>query len=128
MTSHYGLDDSLRWRIVIRREAGQTLVEVARGLQVARKRSPSYGINSKQVVLSPGRPTTAPQATPDLTAVPRRRISKQTVYIRLAETDLYTRRQGIQQERPDIEDLRTHQLWTPQEWGSVLFRDELKCT
>ncbi|GFX18384.1 hypothetical protein TNCV_4306851 [Trichonephila clavipes] len=48
MTSDDRLDDSLRWRGFGRREAGQSHAEVARWLQVARKRSPGFGIDSKK--------------------------------------------------------------------------------
>ncbi|GFU38308.1 hypothetical protein TNCV_2433031 [Trichonephila clavipes] len=54
ITSHNRLDDSLRWRAVGRLEAGQSQVEVDRSLQVGQNWSPGCGINSKQVVLSPG--------------------------------------------------------------------------
>ncbi|GFW98121.1 hypothetical protein TNCV_2491761 [Trichonephila clavipes] len=48
-------DDSLRRRAVGRLEAGQSQAEKIRWLQVARKWSLGYGINSKQGVLSIGR-------------------------------------------------------------------------
>ncbi|GFW63555.1 hypothetical protein TNCV_402211 [Trichonephila clavipes] len=48
-------DDSLRWRDICRLEDDQSLAEETQPLQVARKWSPGRGINSKQVVLSPGR-------------------------------------------------------------------------
>ncbi|GFX91867.1 hypothetical protein TNCV_3576971 [Trichonephila clavipes] len=51
----HGLDDSLRWRAVRRLKASQSQAEVARWLQVTCKWFPDHGINSKQVVLSPGR-------------------------------------------------------------------------
>ncbi|GFX29327.1 hypothetical protein TNCV_3218611 [Trichonephila clavipes] len=47
MTSHNLLGDSLRWRTIGRLEAGQSQAEVALYLQVARKGSLTYGINSK---------------------------------------------------------------------------------
>ncbi|GFX28971.1 hypothetical protein TNCV_3030141 [Trichonephila clavipes] len=52
MTHRNRLDDFLRWRDVDKLEAGQSQAEVARWLQVARKWSLGYGINSKQVVPS----------------------------------------------------------------------------
>ncbi|GFS99594.1 hypothetical protein TNCV_167221 [Trichonephila clavipes] len=54
-TSHNRLGDSLGWRAVRRLEGGQSQAEVARWLQVTQKWSPGYGINSKQIVLSPRR-------------------------------------------------------------------------
>ncbi|GFS86451.1 hypothetical protein TNCV_513261 [Trichonephila clavipes] len=57
ITSHDHLDDSLKLRAIRRLEAGQSQVEGARWLQVARKWSSINGINSKQVVLSSGRST-----------------------------------------------------------------------
>ncbi|GFY12177.1 hypothetical protein TNCV_3097311 [Trichonephila clavipes] len=47
-------EDFFRWRAVCRLEAGPSQTEVARSLKVARKGYPGSGINSKQVVLSPG--------------------------------------------------------------------------
>ncbi|GFX66680.1 hypothetical protein TNCV_1428461 [Trichonephila clavipes] len=55
-TSHNHLNDSLRGKAVGRPEASRLFqVEVARGLQVAKKWSCGHKINSKQVVLSPER-------------------------------------------------------------------------
>ncbi|GFW55979.1 hypothetical protein TNCV_373851 [Trichonephila clavipes] len=48
-------NDSLRWRAIHRLGADQSKVEMTRWLQVTGKLFPCYGINSKQVVLSPGR-------------------------------------------------------------------------
>ncbi|GFW83196.1 hypothetical protein TNCV_3237431 [Trichonephila clavipes] len=53
LLSHNHLDDSLILNIS-RLEASQSQAVVNGWLQVARKWSPVYGINSKQVVLSPG--------------------------------------------------------------------------
>ncbi|GFU10128.1 hypothetical protein TNCV_3449221 [Trichonephila clavipes] len=80
MTSHNRLDDSLRWRDVDRLEAGQSQAEVARWLQMAQKWTPGCGINSKQMLAR------------NLAALSGRRISRQTLYSRLAETVLYVRR------------------------------------
>ncbi|GFV49346.1 hypothetical protein TNCV_3630321 [Trichonephila clavipes] len=57
MTSRNHFDDSLRWRAVHRLKADQSQVKVARWLQVPGKWSSGYGINLKQVVLSPGMST-----------------------------------------------------------------------
>ncbi|GFW61938.1 hypothetical protein TNCV_4669631 [Trichonephila clavipes] len=53
MTYHNHLEDSFRWGAVVRLEAGQSQTEVARWLQMAQNWSPGYGINSKEVILSP---------------------------------------------------------------------------
>ncbi|GFV80861.1 hypothetical protein TNCV_3517281 [Trichonephila clavipes] len=50
-----GLDNTLRWRADTRLEVGQSQAEVAFWLQLTRKWSSGRGIDSKQVVLSPGR-------------------------------------------------------------------------
>ncbi|GFS54879.1 hypothetical protein TNCV_3576071 [Trichonephila clavipes] len=136
MTSQDHLHDFLRWRAVIRLEAGWSQLELTRWLQVVRKWSPGCGINFKQVIISPGRsdikPSTSqdrylalsakhlrwtrdPQFTLDLAAVSGRRVSWQTIYRRLTETDCPVRwasRLGcvfgcIQQERPGIVELKT---------------------
>ncbi|GFW49867.1 hypothetical protein TNCV_1885301 [Trichonephila clavipes] len=53
MTSNYHLNNSLRWRAVGRLEVDKSEAEIARWLQVARKWSLGFGINSKDVVLPP---------------------------------------------------------------------------
>ncbi|GFU69433.1 hypothetical protein TNCV_5123591 [Trichonephila clavipes] len=83
-TATLGTEDQL--------EVGESHVVVSRWLQMARKWSPGYGINSKQVVLSPGRRKTAPQLACDLAAVSGRRISQHTAHSCLAETSFYARR------------------------------------
>ncbi|GFV67981.1 hypothetical protein TNCV_1872631 [Trichonephila clavipes] len=55
MTFHNRLDDSLRWIAGERLEAGTSQAEETRWLQMGQNWSPGYGINSKQVVLSPER-------------------------------------------------------------------------
>ncbi|GFX12034.1 hypothetical protein TNCV_2998171 [Trichonephila clavipes] len=89
MTSHNHLDDFLKWRAVFRLEASQSQAEVARSLQEAQKWSPSCRMNSKQVVLS------TRKLARDFAAMSGRRISKQTLYSRLAETVHYARRQVL---------------------------------
>ncbi|GFU91050.1 hypothetical protein TNCV_4923811 [Trichonephila clavipes] len=65
--------------------------------------------------------TMAPQFARDLPAVPGRRVSRQTVYSRLAETDFYARRSfccvplTVSRERRDIVELKTSVSSTPQE-------------
>ncbi|GFU81836.1 hypothetical protein TNCV_3020651 [Trichonephila clavipes] len=108
MTSHNHLDESLTWSTFGKLGTSQSQAKVVRWLQVARKWFLDYGIHSKQVAMPPGN--------------------------RLAEIDLYalhpfrcvsltasTRNEGI------LRSLR-HQLWTPQEWGRVIFCDDSKCT
>ncbi|GFX60062.1 hypothetical protein TNCV_4557421 [Trichonephila clavipes] len=55
MTYYYRLDHFLRWRAVVRLEASQSLADETRWLQMTQNWSPGFEINSKQVVLSPGR-------------------------------------------------------------------------
>ncbi|GFT95616.1 transposable element Tcb2 transposase [Trichonephila clavipes] len=74
--------------------------------------------------------TTAHQLARDLDAVSGRRISRQTLYSRLAETVLYAWRPGlcvsltISNRKDRIVWSRKHQSWTLQEWGYVFFSDE----
>ncbi|GFU15198.1 hypothetical protein TNCV_4559101 [Trichonephila clavipes] len=82
MTSHNRLDNS----------RGLELASLKRSWLDGYKWSPGYGINSKQMVLSPGTSTKIPLFACDLAVVSGRKISRQTVYSRLEETGLYARR------------------------------------
>lgn len=155
MSSHHRLDDSMRWRAVGRLEAGQSQAEVARWLQVAPKvvsrlwnqfptsgtvtRKPGQGrprattpAQDRYLALSARRhrQTTATELSRDLAAASGKRISRQTVYRRLAERALYARRPVVclplsaSHRRARLSWSRTHHSWTHQEWGRVLFTDE----
>ncbi|GFX99620.1 hypothetical protein TNCV_5026731 [Trichonephila clavipes] len=129
-------DDSLKWRAVASKEAGQAHAEVARWLQVTRNASLGYRINSKKVVLSPGRSVKAgkaPQPARNLAAVPGRRISKQTLYSRLADCPLRLAPSlecpfdCIQQKRQNIVEPKTPVVDIIR-MGHVLFSDESRFT
>ncbi|GFV34327.1 transposable element Tcb2 transposase [Trichonephila clavipes] len=76
--------------------------------------------------------TRVPLLAGDLSAVSGRRVSRKTVYRRLAETGLYAQRSVLYvpltaSNRKDLlSRSRKHQSW--EEWGHVVFSDESKCT
>ncbi|GFS99553.1 hypothetical protein TNCV_2802821 [Trichonephila clavipes] len=89
MTTHNHLDDFLRWRAVCKLETGQSK---KRKVSQGQHRALTSG-QDRYLTLSARRHrwTRTPQLSRDLAAV-RGRISRQTLYNRLAETVLYARR------------------------------------
>ncbi|GFW23114.1 hypothetical protein TNCV_3802151 [Trichonephila clavipes] len=112
MSSYNRFDDFLRWRAVGRLKVGQSQAKMV----TSDTESGLPAVESKQVVLSPGRWATAPQLVRDLVAVSGRRISRKTAYTQTSCRDWSFRPESIidciQQERRVIVELS----WTPQEW------------
>ncbi|GFW63292.1 transposable element Tcb2 transposase [Trichonephila clavipes] len=127
MTYHNHLDTFLKLRAVGKLVADQFLAEGVHRLQIARKWSTGFGFKPKQVVLSPGY---SAKLTRNLVDVSR--ISRKTLYSRLAEAVLYAQRPVLcapltaSDKKDRILRSWKHQSWTPKEWGYVLFRDESK--
>ncbi|GFX12795.1 hypothetical protein TNCV_3437691 [Trichonephila clavipes] len=124
--------DSLRWRAIGRLKSGQSQVEEARWLQVARKWSPGYGISSKQVVLSAGRSTKVATEHRHLYSI------KQNFHANILQppcrdwplclvSSLGIPFDAIQQERLNILEMKKLVMNTTRR-GHVLFSDESKCT
>ncbi|GFU71132.1 integrase catalytic domain-containing protein [Trichonephila clavipes] len=116
--------DFLRWRAIGRLEVGPFQAEGARLLQVARMWSPGCEINSKPVVLSPGRWTRTSQLALDLGAM----SGRQTLHRLRPMSSLVCPFDYILQEGPVIEELKKSVADTTIIDTCSFFSDELKCS
>ncbi|UYV84960.1 Transposase, partial [Cordylochernes scorpioides] len=149
------LADDLKWRAVGRMEAGHSQVEVAKWLNVnksvvrkiwkpfietgtikrnegsGRKRNTATSEDRYLVVTAKRhREMTAIQLSNELSSATGMRISRQTVYRRLHEGALYSRRPMVcipltsAHRRARLNWCLEHQAWTHDQWANVLFSDE----
>ncbi|GFS65224.1 transposable element Tcb2 transposase [Trichonephila clavipes] len=153
--SRYHLEESVKWRIIGRLEAGQSITETATCLNISRQTVSKLWKqfqNDGTVVRRPGqgrkrmttasedrylaltarrnRKATARQLSSELAAATGAVASRQTIYRRLNEKDLYARKPRVcvllssQKKRDRFNWCKEHQNWTEHQWSHVLFTDE----
>ncbi|GFV89192.1 transposable element Tcb1 transposase [Trichonephila clavipes] len=122
------LDDFLRGRIIGRLECGRTQLEVSDELGIAQSVISRLCNDSKMMVIS--RRSTASDLSRQLSSATSTTVSRQTVYRRLGNIGLYSRRPvkcvllTATHYRLRLTWSREHALWIPQQWSCVLFSDE----
>ncbi|GFX86755.1 transposable element Tcb1 transposase [Trichonephila clavipes] len=129
MAQRKHLDDFLRRKVIGRLECGRTQLEVSRNLESPRVSSPSFGNDSKMMVATAkrNRRSTVSDLSRQLSSATGTTVSRQTVYRRLGDIGLYTRRTvrcvplTATHCRLRLTWSRVHALWTPQQWSCVMF-------
>ncbi|GBN40899.1 hypothetical protein AVEN_50297-1 [Araneus ventricosus] len=118
MSNHQRLDDGMRWRIMLRLEAGQSRVQICREFNL----TPS-------VVSRRNRGASASQLSRDLYAATGSRVSRVTVSKRLHETGLFARRPAVcvpltsSNRRVRLAWCRELRDWSMDQWATDLFTE-----
>ncbi|GFW53646.1 HTH_Tnp_Tc3_2 domain-containing protein [Trichonephila clavipes] len=131
MAQRKHLDDFLRGRIFGRLECGRTQLEVSEELGIAQSVISRLWQRFHDDVTAKGnRQSTASDLFRQLSSAASMTVSRQTVYRRLGQIDVYARRPvrcvplTATHCRLRLTWSREHALWTPQQWSCVMFCDE----
>ncbi|GFU10298.1 transposable element Tcb2 transposase [Trichonephila clavipes] len=132
MASRYHLEESVKWRIIGRLEAGQSITETAPHAWTRSETNDKTASEDRYLALTArrNRKATARQLSSELAAATGAVASRQTIYRRLNEKGLYARKPRVcvllssQKKRDRFNCCKEHQNWTEQQWSHVLFTDE----